>query len=67
MSGLKFLVSIKALEVPDNEAEQDCEVKAYLTYVEQAIAVPTKLDSAYGKLVGDRRDTLWQKHILVDY
>ena len=54
-------------EVLDNEAEQDCEVKAYLRYVEQAIAVPTKLDSAYGKLVGDRRDTLWQKHILVDY
>ena len=47
MSGLKFLVSIKALEVPDNEAEQDCEVKAYFAYVEQAIEVPTKLDGAY--------------------
>ena len=51
MSGLKFLVSIKALEVPDNEAEQDCEVKAYFAYVEQAIEVPTKLDSAYNDFV----------------
>ena len=29
--------------------------------------VTTKLDSAYGKLARDRRDTLWLKHILVDY
>ena len=33
--------------MPDNWAEQDCEAKAYLAYVEQAIAVPTKLDGAY--------------------
>jgi hypothetical protein len=37
----------KALEVPDNEAEQNCAAMAYLAYVEQAIAVPTKLDGAY--------------------
>ena len=38
-----------ALEVPDNEAEQNCEAKAYLKYVEQAIEVPTKLNGAYMK------------------
>ena len=36
-------------EVLDNEAEQDCAAQAYLKYVKQAIAVPTKLDCAYGK------------------
>jgi hypothetical protein len=33
--------------VLDNKAEQDCEVKAYLWYVEQTIAVPTQEDGAY--------------------
>ena len=37
----------KASEVPYNKAEQACEAKAYLAYVEQASAVPTQEDGAY--------------------
>ena len=36
-------------EVLYSKAEQNCEAKAYLAYVEQAIAVPTQLDSAYNE------------------
>jgi len=36
-------------EVLYSKAEQNCEAKAYLAYVEQAILVTTQLDSAYGK------------------
>ena len=43
-----LLITQKFSEVLDNEAEQNCEAMAYLKYVERAIAVPTKLDSAYG-------------------
>jgi len=30
-----------------NKAEQNCEAKAYLAYVEQAIEVPTQEDGIY--------------------
>jgi len=36
-------------EVLYSKAEQNCEAKAYLAYVEQAILVTTQLDSAYDK------------------
>ncbi|MBQ7317467.1 MAG: hypothetical protein IJW91_00885, partial [Phascolarctobacterium sp.] len=44
---ITFTYSQKSLEVLDNKAEQDCAAPAYLKYVKQAIAVPTKEDSAY--------------------
>ena len=44
---LKIELSKKWIELPYNKAEQNCEAKAYLTYVEQAIAVPTQLDGDY--------------------
>ncbi len=46
--------NINFSEVLYSKAEQNCEAKAYLTYVEQAIAVPIQLDSAYGKFTNIR-------------
>ena len=46
--------STKSLEVLDNKAEQDCAATAYLKYVEQAIVVPTQLDSAYNDFTPDK-------------
>ena len=44
-----FLLNLQQnlLDVLYNKAEQDCVAKAYYRYVEQAITVPTQLDSAY--------------------